>query len=65
MPPTKEEIAEMRRLSGLTQKQAAALVYRERLAWQRWEAGGPIDMACWELFLLKTRTARRRSGDKN
>jgi DNA-binding XRE family transcriptional regulator len=58
--PTKEEIAATRKAAGLTQEQAAALVHRKRLAWYRWESGrDPIDMACWELFLLKTKSARK------
>jgi DNA-binding XRE family transcriptional regulator len=60
--PTPEEIAAARNAAGLTQTQAAALVYRQRLAWLKWESGAPIDMACWELFLIKTRKARRQSG---
>lgn len=60
--PTKEEIRAAREAAGMTQFQAASIVSRERLAWHRWEAGDPIDMACWELFLLKTKAARRRSG---
>lgn len=62
MLPTSEEIKAARKAAGLTQPQAAALVYRQRLAWIRWEAGDPIDMACWELFLIKTKKARRKSG---
>lgn len=58
--PTKEEIRAARDAAGLMQTQAAALVYRRRLAWLRWEAGEPIDMACWELYLLKTAKLRKK-----
>lgn len=60
--PTKDEIVAARKAAGLTQEQAASLVYRRRLAWNRWESGDPIDMACWELFLHKTRAARKKNS---
>jgi len=60
MTPTKEEIAAARHKAGLTQAEAAALVSRERLAWHRWEKGEPIDLACWELFLLKVAKLRKK-----
>ncbi len=62
MVPTKEEIAAERQKARLTQAEAAALVSRERLAWHLWEKGAAIDMACWELFLIKTKKARQKSG---
>lgn len=62
--PTKEEIIAERLAAGLTQTQAAALVHRAYLSWLRWEAGGPIDMACWELFLIKTKRLRKKNSTK-
>lgn len=62
MTPTADEIKAARHAARLSQEEAAALVSRERLAWHRWEKGDPIDMACWELFLIKTKKARQKSG---
>jgi DNA (cytosine-5)-methyltransferase 1 len=40
---------------GLTQTEAAALVYVDKRTWQKWEGGERAMMpAVWELFLLKT-----------
>ena len=62
MLPTKEEITAARKSAGVTQEEAAALVYRKRLAWNRWESGDDIDLACWELFLHKTKAARAKAA---
>ena len=52
--PTPHDIKEARLTAGLTQTQAAALVYASARAWQYWEAGDrdmcPSD---WELFSIK------------
>jgi len=52
--PTPEQIKAARANAGLTQSQAALLVYKTLNAWQKWEAGDrEMDAAIWELFLLK------------
>jgi len=51
---TPSEIIRARKQAGLTQVQAAALVYVTRNAWQKWEAGFcKMPQAAWELFLIK------------
>lgn len=53
--PTPEQIKEARKRSGFTQTQAAAVIYKKLLAWQRYESGErSMDPALYELFLLKT-----------
>jgi len=53
--PTPEQIRQARTEAGLNQTQAAKLVYRAIRTWQDYESGHtPIDMAVWELFLIKT-----------
>lgn len=52
---TPEQIKEARQRAGLSQSAAAALVYRSTRNWQQWEAGDrEMDMALFELFLIKT-----------
>jgi putative transcriptional regulator len=54
--PTPEEIKAARKAAGLTQTEAAALVYVTRSAWQRWEQKErDMQPAIWELFNLKTK----------
>ena len=54
--PTPAEIKAVRKLSGLTQQKAAELVHRaDGARWREWEGGKyQIDMAVWELYLIKT-----------
>ncbi len=57
--PSPAQIKAARALAGQTQAQAAAMVYRADSArWREWERGAPtgrdIDMAVWELFLIKS-----------
>ena len=54
--PTPVEIKEVRKKAGLTQQQAAEVVHRaDGARWREWEGGKyHIDLAVWELFLLKT-----------
>lgn len=53
--PTGDQIQARRLAYGLTQPEAAALVYKESLSWSRYERGlRHIDLAVWELFCLKT-----------
>ena len=55
--PGAADIKTARTLAKLTQQAAAELVYRKDSArWREWESGRhEIDLAVWELFLLKTR----------
>ena len=54
--PTPAEISAVRAVTGLTQQKAAELVHRaDGARWREWESGKhKIDMAVWELFLVKT-----------
>ena len=53
--PTPEQVKQARATAGLTQKQAAEVIYKKVLAWQRYESGDrAMDAAYWELFLIKT-----------
>lgn len=53
--PTPADVKSARAAVGLTQTQAAALIYKKLLAWQRYESGDrTMDYALYELFLLKT-----------
>lgn len=52
--PTQQEIREARADSGLSQADAAALIYSTRRTWQDWEAGvAGMHPGLWELFELK------------
>jgi transcriptional regulator with XRE-family HTH domain len=54
--PTAADVKDARELLGLTQAQAAALVYlRAQQRWGEYESGArKMDPARWELFLLKS-----------
>lgn len=53
--PTPENIKLARKAAGLTQSQAAAIIYRTKRNWQQWEGGERrMDLALWELFGIKT-----------
>lgn len=57
--PTKEQIQQARKDAGLTQVQAAELVYSTRRTFQDWEYGvSPMHPAIWELFLIKTKDSK-------
>ena len=56
--PSAKQIREAREKAGLTQTQAAELIYKKLRAWQQWETeSGPsarkMDPAFWELFQIK------------
>ena len=54
--PTPAEVKEARHKPGLTQPQAAALIYFTLSGWQRFEQGERnMHPALWELFLEKTK----------
>jgi putative transcriptional regulator len=60
--PTPAEILAAREKAGLTQTQAAELVHlAHRVRWTEYETGThAIDLARWELFLVKTSRQRAR-----
>ena len=52
--PTPEDIRDARKRAGLTQREAAALIYATQSAWEDWEQGRRrMHPALWELFRLK------------
>lgn len=52
--PSPDEIFGLRFNARLTQRQAAALIYRTERNWQQWEAGDRrMDPALWELWQIK------------
>jgi len=54
--PTPEQIKQARKEAGLTQTQAADLIYKSCRAWQQYEKGDrEMDKALFELFMLKTK----------
>lgn len=53
--PTPAEIRAVRELAGLTQTQAAELIYSKLRTWQGWESGeAAMHAGLWELFCIKT-----------
>lgn len=57
--PKPDRVKEARQARHLTQAAAAALVHRhDSSRWREWEREGPsgrvIDLAIWELFLIKS-----------
>lgn len=53
--PAPKAIAAERELARLTQREAAAVIYRSWRTWQDWELGrASMDPALWELWLIKT-----------
>lgn len=54
LAPTKAEIKAARIAAGLTQTQAANLIYKKLRVWAMYESGEQtMDRAHWELFRLK------------
>ncbi|NOS73160.1 MAG: XRE family transcriptional regulator [Methyloglobulus sp.] len=57
--PSPTQIKEAREKAGLTQSQAAALIYKGLRTWQGWEAPvgekghRKMDIAFWELYNMK------------
>ena len=58
--PTAAEVRAAREAAGLTQAQAASLVYASLRNWQQWEQGEGSSSSrrmhpgLWELFMIKT-----------
>lgn len=63
MNPSKEAIKKARMAAGITQKQAAELIYFSLRTWQEWE-GGFRDMheSAWELFCIKLERLAKENG---
>jgi DNA-binding transcriptional regulator YiaG len=52
--PDNLEIKKAREKAGLTQTEAAKLIYKGTRTWQHWEKGDrDMDPAFWELFISK------------
>jgi DNA-binding transcriptional regulator YiaG len=50
----KEIIKQARKDAGLTQSQAADLIYKTWRCWAQWEAGDRrMDLAYYELFMIR------------
>lgn len=63
--PTPGEILAARTNIGLTQAQAADLIYAAVRTWQQWEAGDRrMHPGLWELFLIKTKDTQGECSDK-
>lgn len=59
--PPPEAIAALRKANGLTQREAANLIYATERSWQAWEEGHrPMHAGLWELFKLKTGDVQTR-----
>lgn len=57
--PTPEAIRAARDALGLSQTDAASIIYSSMRAWQEWEAGTRrMHPAMWELWMLKTERMR-------
>lgn len=55
-PPSPETVRALRMSYGLTQREAAKLIYVSHQSWSNFETGNsPISRANWELFNLKLR----------
>jgi len=54
--PSPDKIKDARVNAGLTQTQAASLIYKGLRTWQQWESGDrTMDAALFELFVIKTK----------
>lgn len=59
--PSANQIRDARSDAGLTQAEAAAMVYASDRAWRYWESGvNTMPASLWELFQLKV--AQRAGG---
>ncbi|WP_086642903.1 DNA-binding transcriptional regulator [Acetobacter sp. DsW_063] len=64
--PTPDEIRARRLAIGLTQTEAAELIYSRMRSWQNWEAGErTMHPGLWELFCLKSATANPATSAAN
>ncbi|MDY0300304.1 MAG: helix-turn-helix transcriptional regulator [Trichlorobacter sp.] len=62
---TPEELRQAREAAGLSQAEAAEMVYRKRDTWQKWESGRlALDPACAEFFILKLQLRKMADSTK-
>ncbi|RKP44761.1 XRE family transcriptional regulator [Pararobbsia silviterrae] len=61
--PTSDEVRAVRRAARISQSKAASLVHlSSAVRWSEYERGTRrMDIARWELFLLKTQTMREQA----
>lgn len=60
VPPSASEIKQARIESGLSQTEAANMIYKGLRTWQQWEkADRKMDPAFWELFLIKCEAGKK------
>lgn len=60
--PSSDEVKAVRKNAGLTQAEAGRVVYVSERGWQNWELeGAKMPPGLYELFLLKTKQARKSS----
>ena len=53
--PTPQDVLAARKAAGLTQEQAAQMLWSHNRAWRMYESGNrALSAPLWELFLLKT-----------
>ncbi len=58
--PLPEQVKQARTDAGLSRLEAAKLVHASYRTWQDWELGNAkINLAAWELFLIKINQTRR------
>jgi hypothetical protein len=63
--PEPKQIKMLRLKFGLTQTEAASIVHKNLVSWQRYEWGTrEIDLATWELFQIKTHFLEPKSKPK-
>lgn len=61
--PSSDEVKAARKNAALTQAEAGRVVYVSERGWQNWELGGSnMPPGLWELFLLKTKQARKKNS---
>jgi DNA-binding transcriptional regulator YiaG len=61
--PTPADVRAARESAGMTQTEAAAVVYCTLRAWQDWESGERrMHPATWELWQIKTKRRQRAQG---
>lgn len=53
--PTPQDVLAARKAAGLTQEQAAQLLWSHNRVWRMYESGNrSLSVPLWELFLIKT-----------
>lgn len=63
--PTSEEVKKARHEAGLTQEEAGKVLHVGWKYWQQWEYGKrTMPEVKWELFLIKTKAARKKNSNQ-